>query len=119
MHAMPKQLRAMRRASSGQIVVIFALMLTVLMGMVGIAVDVTHARSVAEDVQRAADAAALAGVIYLPNNDDDDAQTQAAVLARANGFADDGGRTTTITYTPDTLHRTLTVTITYKVPTSF
>lgn len=109
---------ALKISGRGQIVPLFALMLAVLMGMAGLAIDVAHARSVAEDAQRAADAAALAGVVYLPGSTSN-AETQAAALATANGFTDDGGKTTSIGYEPNTLNRELKVTITQKVKTSF
>ena len=102
----------------GQIIPLFALMIVVLMGITGIAIDLAHARSAAEDIQRAADAAALAGVVYLPDNPTY-AQTQAAALATANGYTADGGATTSITYTPDSVNRRLKVTILSKVPTTF
>ena len=59
---------AERLKEAGQIIAIFALMLVVLLGLVGIAVDVTYAWREELRVQRAADAAALAGVVYLPGN---------------------------------------------------
>jgi Flp pilus assembly protein TadG len=116
------------RALHGQIAAIFALMVVVLMGMTGLALDVAHARSTAEDAQRAADAAAMAGVTYLPS-DAGTAQTQAAALAKANGFVATSGAAPDactnspgdicIGYTPTASDRSLKVTITDRTPTSF
>lgn len=115
-----------RDATDGQIMVLFALLLAVLMGMAGLAIDVAHARSVAEDAQRAADAGALAGVVYLPA-DIAKARTQAGALTSANGFTDTsaGGAcpgtagAVCISYMPDAPHRILGETITVRVQTSF
>ena len=60
--------KAGRLKEAGQIIAIFALMLVALIGLVGIAIDVTYAWREELRVQRAADAAALAGVVYLPGN---------------------------------------------------
>lgn len=70
---------------AGQIIVIFALMLTVLIGLVGIAIDVTFAWRSGLQVQRAADAGALAGVVYLPG-DLGSATTEATSVAAQNGY---------------------------------
>ncbi|HVC82864.1 MAG TPA: Tad domain-containing protein, partial [Chloroflexota bacterium] len=64
MDATSSQERA-NRANRGQIVTIFALMILVIAGFAGMAIDLARARAVAEDAQRAADAGALAGVVYL------------------------------------------------------
>src|SRR3989442_3454339 len=50
----------LRKPQSGQAIVLIALMLTVLMGMVAIAIDGSRAYAVRRDLQAAADAAALA-----------------------------------------------------------
>src|SRR6266446_8970498 len=49
-----------RRRQSGQAIVIIALMLTVLIGMVAIAIDGSRAYALRRDLQAAVDAAALA-----------------------------------------------------------
>lgn len=105
-------------AAHGQIVALFALMIMILMGMAGMAIDLTHARTLAEEVQRAADAAALAGVVYLPEAPGATvAETTAAATAAANGYANGGS--TQINSVPDSLDRKLKVTITTKVATPF
>lgn len=101
---------------SGQVVVIFALMLTVLIGMVGIAIDTTYAWREALRVQRAADSAALAGVVYMPG-DFTTAQTIAWSASTKNGFPDGG--LNDVNPTAATNPRELDVTITTQVPTFF
>ena len=110
---------------TGQIIVIFALMLTVFIGLVGIAIDTTYAWRESLRVQRAADAASLAGVVYMPgcfdsgsgascatNNATDTATAEAA----QNGFPT---ASSTITSSKGATPRELDVTITTQVPTFF
>src|SRR5437899_935377 len=56
------------RDDRGQTLVVVALLLTMLLGFVGLAVDVAWYELNLIRMQRAADAAALAGVVYLPGN---------------------------------------------------
>src|SRR4030081_3316778 len=56
------------RGERGQTFIIVALMLTMLLGFTGLVVDVGWYEVNLVRVQRAADAAALAGVVYLPGN---------------------------------------------------
>ena len=60
----------MRLASEerGQTIVVAALLMTLLLGIVGLAIDVGWFELNLVRMQRAADAAALAGVVYLPGN---------------------------------------------------
>jgi hypothetical protein len=98
---------------AGQIIVVFALMLTVLIGLVGIAIDVTYAWRNGLQVQRAADAAAMAGVVYLPG-DVSNGEAKAIAIAAVNGY------TTGVTAAPTSGDsRKMDVTITTKVPTFF
>jgi hypothetical protein len=101
---------------AGQIVVIFAVMLTVLIGLVGIAIDTTYAWREALRVQRAADAAALAGVVYMPGNATM-ARSTASTAAARNGFS--AGSGTSISFPATVNQRQLDVTITTPVPTFF
>lgn len=72
------------RRQHGYILTMFALLLVPLLLMVGFAVDVGYWYNRASDMRRAADAAALAGVVWLP---DEAAATTAALAAAAkNGF---------------------------------
>jgi Flp pilus assembly protein TadG len=56
------------RDERGQAFIMVALMLTMLLGFIGIVIDVGWYEVNLVRVQRAADAAALAGVVYLPGN---------------------------------------------------
>ena len=79
-----------RRLSRGQVVVIFAGAMTLFVGVSAIVIDVSYYWSTTLRMQRAADAAALAGVVWLPGN-----VTQAVNVARAesakNGFTNGVG----------------------------
>ena len=108
---------ATQAKEAGQIVVIFALMLVVLIGLVGIAVDTTYAWREALRVQRAADAAALAGVVYLPSSitTTGGAQDTAWASAKMNGFPDK----TKVVVTQGATARELDVSISSDAPTFF
>ena len=98
---------------AGQVIVIFVLMLTVLIGMVGIAIDVTYAWRNGLQVQRAADAAAMAGVVYLPG-DPTNGEAKALSIAKINGYS------TGVVAAPTAGDsRKMDVTITAQVPTFF
>ncbi|WCO68877.1 pilus assembly protein TadG-related protein [Iamia majanohamensis] len=73
-----------RRRQGGYILVKFALLLIPLMLMAGLSIDVGYWYNRTSDLQKAADAAALAGVVWLP--DVDEAKTQARAAATRNGF---------------------------------
>lgn len=62
-----RRLQRRHRLQRGQSLVIFAISLTVLMGVVGLAIDVLRAYDLYGREHRAAEAAALAGVLYMPN----------------------------------------------------
>src|SRR5581483_708562 len=66
------------RSESGLVLVWMALMLVVLLGMAGFAVDLGSWYLRSAKLQRAADAAALAGVVWMPG---DPASAQAAAVA--------------------------------------
>ena len=76
-----------RGREAGQILVIFAGSMIALMALCAVVVDVAWYWTSNLRMQRAADAAALAGVVWLPGN-----QRQAAIAARneaaKNGYAD-------------------------------
>jgi hypothetical protein len=110
---------------AGQIVVIFALMLTVIIGLVGISIDTTYAWRESLRVQRASDAAALAGVVYMPGCFDAtsgsscgtyNATAVAQTSSGQNGFP---AATNTVTATKGATPRELDITITTNVPTFF
>jgi Flp pilus assembly protein TadG len=105
---------------AGQILVIFALMLTVLIGLVGMAIDVTYAWRNGLQIQRAADAAAMAGVVYMPGGLEaaNGGRARATAIAAANGYSTTNGSTVVIAANPSNDHQ-LDVTITADVPTFF
>lgn len=76
--------------------VVFALMLTVLVGAVMLGVDLAHLRAETERAQQAANAAALAGVVFLPNYVSQ-AEYRASEEAIKSGFATDATRGITVT----------------------
>ncbi len=106
-----------RAAQRGQVLVIFAgatLLLTLLLAVV---VDVSWYWASTLRVQRAADAAALAGAVYLPG-DVPKAVTRARDEATKNGYAN--GVNATVTPVQDPLNnRQLNVTLTANVGTFF
>ncbi len=69
----------------GAIAVVTALLSVVLFGMAALAIDVASWYVEGQKLQRAADAAALAGVPYMPN-DLAEARTQARNLVSRNGY---------------------------------
>jgi Putative Flp pilus-assembly TadE/G-like len=66
--APPAAKKAMSRAQRGQMLVIFVLSIFVLTGFIALVIDVSWYWSNSLRVQRAADAAALAGAVDLPGN---------------------------------------------------
>jgi Flp pilus assembly protein TadG len=73
------------RDEGGFVMVWFALTLVVLIAMAGFGVDVWRWWHTSNQVQKAADAGALAGVVFLPS-DVANAQGTALDLVEANGF---------------------------------
>jgi Flp pilus assembly protein TadG len=119
--ALEPQARRSRRRKNGQILVIFAGALIALIGIVAVVVDVSWYWASSLRVQRAADAAALAGAVYLPS-DTTSAYLYARDEATKNGYTAGGG--TTITPIQDTANggtdpRQLDVTISTPVQTFF
>ena len=100
--------------SNGQVIVIFALLLTALVGILGIAIDLSYTYVVEARMQKAADAAALAGAVYLPS-DAATGTTKALAVATQNGFSGTG-----VVAGQDSLNKEqMDVTITQSVPTFF
>src|SRR3989449_6506145 len=107
-----------RREQSGQTLVIVALMIVALLGFTGLVTDIAWYEVNLMRVQRAADAAALAGVVYLPANVIG-AQTAQQQEASKNGFTDNG-TTVRVIATPEALNnRILGVTVTAPVRSWF
>ncbi len=123
-----------RRGTRGQVMLVFALIGVLLLAIAGLAVDAGISYFSSDQVERAAAAAALAGVAYLPGDYPDAANT-ALVEAARNGFTDGGtfSATTGTTACPTNpsgspkpcvlvsqpATNELTVTITVSVPVTF
>jgi hypothetical protein len=75
-----------RRDDSAFALVFFALSIVVLMGIAALVVDVGYWFLHAQKIQRAADAAALAGVVWMPGSPSN-ATTTAMQAAAGNGFS--------------------------------
>jgi Flp pilus assembly protein TadG len=86
------------RGQQGVVLVIFGLMLLVLLAFAGFAVDLGHWYYEANREQKAADAAALAAVVFLPG-DTATAGTTALNTAKYNGYDSTGGCTATLCVT--------------------
>jgi Flp pilus assembly protein TadG len=82
-----RRLRRRSAAEEGYVLILTALLLLPLLAVTGLAVDLGAWYARAAQIQRAADAAALAGVVYLP--DYGRAATVAEKVAADNGFSDD------------------------------
>ena len=83
----------------GFALVFFALAIVALLGIAALVVDVGYWYLESAHMQRAADAAALGGVVYMPN-DVPSAEAVALKLAQVNGF--DGSQSkVTVTVTPN------------------
>jgi len=109
--------RRRHRGEQGQVLALFALMIFIIIGVVAIVIDISWVWSSGLRVQRAADAAALAGVIYLPG-DPGTAYSVARAEATKNGYT--GGGTTSVTPVQDGSNpRQLDVSITTNVQSFF
>ncbi len=106
-----------RRRSRGQVIVIFAGAMLAFMGLMAIVIDVSWYWANTLRVQRAADAAALAGVVWLPNLYSS-ADTTARAEATKNGYTQ-GGVTNITTMKDPVNDRKLIVTISTSTPSFF
>jgi Flp pilus assembly protein TadG len=109
--------RAARSDEGGYVAVMTALLLLVFMGFAAFAVDVGHWYLVGQQEQRAADAAAMAGVTFLPG-DLTSANTTAQNYSKVNGFAN-GVNATTVTSGLGGQPTRLQVTVTQTVSNFF
>ncbi len=110
-----------RRRSRGQVIVIFAGAMLAFMGLMAIVIDVSWYWANTLRVQRAADAAALAGVVWLPDNFSGaapNAQTTALAEAQKNGYVPGGGTTINMSQDPNN-DRRLIVTVNTSTPSFF
>jgi hypothetical protein len=90
------------KTQAGQAIVLVAFMIIVLFGVIGLAVDGGIAYYYNSGAERAAASAALAGVIFMPNQltpccGGNDATDRAYVASAHNGFANGGPNNTTVT----------------------
>jgi Flp pilus assembly protein TadG len=85
----PHPNRPSRRSAKGQAMAIFALVAVLLFVVAGLSIDAGTSYLTSNRIERAAAAAALAGVAYLPG-DYPDAQNAALVEAARDGFANGG-----------------------------
>lgn len=109
---------ARRGTQPGQMMILLGLTMTILVGAMMLGVDLTHLRAEAENAQRAANAAALAGVIFLPDYAST-AEYRALEVARQNGFSS-GTNGVTVSASPESGYSNrLTVTITEPVSLVF
>lgn len=117
----PSDRREARSWQRGQVLVLFAGSMMAFMMLSALVVDVGWYWSSGLKIQRAADAAALAGAVYLPDNFNGaapNAQTAALAVARRNGYVPDAN--TTISMSVDASNpRQLNVTISANVSTFF
>ncbi len=107
-----------RPRSPGQIVVLLALSIFVLTGMVAVVIDVAWYWSSSLKVQRAADAAALAGVVWLPGTPAT-ATAVALAEARKNGYISGTNGTVISAVKDGSNERRLNVTIATPIDTFF
>ncbi|CAN5641732.1 hypothetical protein BH10ACT3_BH10ACT3_14370 [soil metagenome] len=107
------------RRERGVVLVWFALMLTVLLGFAGFAVDLSNWWFQAERLQKAADAGAHAGVVFLPA-DLTGATSTARNEVQKNGYKTTGlGSNGTLVVTQEPNPNRLRVRVTTKVPSFF
>lgn len=107
------------RDERGAVLVWFALMLVMLIGFAGFAVDISNWWLQAERLQRAADAGAHAGVVFLPADLPQARATAQAEIAK-NGYRTTGANpdaTAVITQEPNP--NRLRVSLTTEVPSYF
>jgi Flp pilus assembly protein TadG len=83
-------IRDLRHAERGQVLPIFAVMSVVLLGAAALVTDVAWMWTNQQRMQRAADAGALAGAIFLPGNEAAAFSTARAETAK-NGFTNGSG----------------------------
>src|SRR5215510_4452782 len=68
LHRIVARARAGHRTERGFVMIWFALMLITLIGFAGLSIEFNRWQNIGTRVQKAADAAALAGAVFLPDN---------------------------------------------------
>ncbi len=89
--------RTRLKGERGYVLIMSALLMLPLLAFAGFAIDIGYWYTHANRMQRAADAAALAGVVWMPN--DEKAEQVALETAKANGF-DEADPDIVVTVTP-------------------
>jgi len=113
-----RRIRPSKERSKGQTLVLFALSSVLIIGMVAVVIDVAWFWTNEQQMQKAADAGALAGAVYLPGNVSQ-AYTSALAEAKKNGYVD-GASGVTVTPQQDASNRRrLKVTISGPVQAYF
>jgi hypothetical protein len=104
------------RARSGEpreqgfFMVWFALTFVALTAFAGLAIEYNRWQQISTRAQKAADAAALAGAVFMPENAGNKAYTTAQTIASENGFTN-GSNGVTVTTAPGKLPNQLKVTV--------
>jgi hypothetical protein len=108
-------------SQKGQVLIIFALTAVVLFAIMGLAVDAGISYLHSDQQEKAAEAAALSGVSYLPG-DYPDAKSDALLTAQRDGYTPGGSGSTAVTVTavqPTGTTNQLEVAITAPAPVYF
>ncbi|HEX2737528.1 MAG TPA: pilus assembly protein TadG-related protein, partial [Acidimicrobiia bacterium] len=114
----PPPPRARDNSEHGFILVWFAFMLTALLSVTALAIESNHWAHESRRVQKAADAAALGGSVFMPQNLGNIAYTTARALATENGFTD-GVNGVSVTVSPGARSNQLKVVISEPVTNLF
>src|SRR4051794_14178763 len=88
MHGFIGRARDEQGKERGFYMVWFALTFVAIMGFAALAIEYNRWTNIATRVQKAADAAALAGAVFMPENISNKAFTTAKTIASENGFTD-------------------------------
>ncbi len=91
------------KEQSGTVAIVFALLLPVLIGMLGLIIDLGYAYQYKRIMQTAADAAAMGGAYHLfrdDSNQSDNVEKAAEYDAGMNGFDGSNGETITVNVPP-------------------
>jgi cytoskeletal protein CcmA (bactofilin family) len=112
-------IKKLRKNQEGSVAVLVGILLPVLAGFLGMALDVAHLVVVRTQMQNAVDAAVCAGGLQLPNSAS--ATTQANSLITSNGFT---SANATFTFTQDAVRNPsnapeINGTLTHSAPTYF
>lgn len=99
--ASPRPLPGLLRDEGGAIAIMFALMLPLVLGAIGMGVEIGNWFAMKRELQSAADAAALAGAFEKDSGSSTSTVTsEATIEAVRNGFSTSGGGTITVNIPP-------------------